>query len=162
MACFPAACDPHLLCVVEGEGKAHGSLHSLFPEGGLGCGWWERVALPQPVHWADLAGVCTCPQVCGAFGDRHQPAAPLLLCCWWEGVKPFVQGSWGLSYIKSYIKCSGPHGWCLAGLGLCWHWYLNHPRGASPLPDGFFRCHRILPERNAESTGEERAIHKIV
>lgn len=72
---------PPILCVVEGEGKAHGSLHSLSPEGGLGSGWWERVALPEPVHWAALAGVCTCLWVCGGFGDRHQSPAPLLLCC---------------------------------------------------------------------------------
>lgn len=73
---------PHLLSIVEGEGKAHGSLHSLCSGSGLGCGWWERVALPEPVHGAAFAGVCTCPRVCGDFGRRHQPAAPLLVC-WW-------------------------------------------------------------------------------
>lgn len=117
---------PPLLFVMEGEKKAHGSLHSLSPEGGLGCGWWERVALPDPVHWAVFAGVCTCPQVCGDFGGRHQPAAPLSLCCLVsaqvllvEGSQPlclFVQGSRGLTYIKS---CMGME-WTLC-LVSCWH-----------------------------------------
>lgn len=93
---------PPLLFVVEGEKKGHGSLHSLSPEGGLGCGWWERVALPDPVHWAVFAGVCICPQVCGDFGGRHQPAAPLSLCCLVSAQVLLVEGSQPL--------CSGQQG----------------------------------------------------
>lgn len=44
--------------------------------------------------------------------------------------------------------------WNLAGSGLCWRSSLTHPGGASPLPAGFVRCHRVLPRPGKHRSGE--------
>lgn len=119
-------------------------------EGGLCRGWCERVVLP-------LLGYVSVLRDMGVFAGRR-----LLLrwwwvsrCCWWKGV---VLGwlFWGQPAFDLHQIFA--HGWSgshnLAGSGLCWRSSLTHPGGASPLPAGFVRCHRVLPRPGEHRSGE--------